>query len=535
MNTQRKSWLKRRSSGVLAHVSSLPGAYGIGNLGDGARRFIDFLSGTGFAYWQICPVGPTGYGDSPYQSFSTFGGNPYFIELKPFVDAGILPAADVAPLQELGQSRVDFGALYERFWAVLAKLARDADRVIGLLGGREAWDAFNRDHAHWLRAYTLFMGLKAHHGGRPWYEWAPGFRNYSQLDPDALPVGVRHIAEEQALYQFIFFSQWNDLRRYAHERGIGIIGDIPIFVAHDSADVWQHPEVFRVDASGRLLVSAGVPPDYFSEAGQYWGNPLYDWEHLRQTGYAWWMQRLGGVLSLFDIVRLDHFRAFANFWEIPGGAPDARQGCWVPGPGMAFFSAVFREFPDARIIAEDLGYIDEAVFRLKEDVGLPGMKVLQFGFGHDANNVNLPHFHIPNSVVYTGTHDNDTTCGWRQRLASPMREQVDAYFACNGDETAWPLVRAALKSVSRLAVVPLQDLMDRDSSARMNTPGKVDGNWQWRFTMDELLHLEHSRGDALRELNRLAGRTGSHAMQTDYSEAPSTHSGSNGSHPVAGH
>jgi 4-alpha-glucanotransferase len=520
MQSAPATWLTTRSAGVLAHVSSLPGAYGIGNLGPGARRFVDFLADSGVRQWQICPLGPTGYGDSPYQSFSSFAGNPYFIDLGELLADGLLENADLATLHELPKDRVDYGALYEFFWPVLELahdrlVARGADGVDGLgsLAG------FRRQHASWLEPFATFMALKAHFGGDAWTRWPQEFRHY---DPDilaALPPAVRRDIDRHAFYQYLFFGQWNRLRHYAAGCGVSIIGDVPIFVALDSVDTWQNRAVFRLDAAGRPQATAGVPPDYFSASGQLWGNPLYDWDYLARDGYRWWIERLRAAFALYDIVRLDHFRGFDTYWEIPAGAPDARGGRWRKGPGLPFLTAVQQALPQARIIAEDLGYIGPDVVALRRAAGLPGMKIMQFAYGHDAHNVNLPHFYPADSVVYTGTHDNNTTRGWLENLSAASAKQIDAYFQLAGGHSAWPLIRAALATVSRLAVIPMQDLLDLPMAAALNRPGTAEGNWQWRFTAEQLASLGHEKLATLREWIKLYDRTGDHVL-CEYSEPP---------------
>lgn len=499
-------WLHQRSSGVLAHLTSLPGQFGIGNLGQPALQFVDFLAATGFAYWQICPVGPTGYGDSPYQSFSTFAGNPYLIDLQELLEAGLLSEEEVAPLRALPASAVDFGGLYEQFWPVLQKAADRFDPVGSGESTARAWHHFIATNAHWLEPYALFMALKQLHGGQAWTSWESPYRLFSAIDRAALPASVLQDQQRHMRYQFWFFQQWFRLKRHANEHGVQLIGDVPIFVAHDSADVWQHPQVFRIDRDGQLIVSAGVPPDYYSALGQYWGNPLYDWDYLKKTGYRWWVERMRGSFTLVDLIRLDHFRGFSTYWEIPAEAPDARSGRWVKGPGFDLFREIHRQLPDVKVIAEDLGYIDQAVFDLRQQCGYPGMKILQFGFGHDVNNANLPHYYPRNSVVYPGTHDNDTTRGWLEKLSPEVRSAVDTYYRLGGETAAWPFVHASLASVSDLAVVPLQDLLECDSSGRLNTPGTSSGNWTWRMSTRQFAHLRHVKQPFLHELLRLTGR-----------------------------
>lgn len=520
MEPPPQTWLTTRTAGVLAHVSSLPGDYGIGNLGRGARGFVDFLAESGVRYWQICPIGPTGYGDSPYQLFSGRAGNPYFIDLGELQAAGLLEAAELAPLRGLSATAVDYGRLYEIFWPVLARAYdRFAAAGAGRLGDFGLLRDFRSEQAGWLEPFADFMALKARFGGQAWTSWPEEYRQWSPALRASLPEDVRREADRQAFYQYVFFGQWERLRRHAAERAVGIIGDVPIFVALDSADTWQNRAVFRLDAHGQPLAVAGVPPDYFSAAGQLWGNPLYDWEHLARTGYAWWIDRLRAAFALYDIIRLDHFRGFDTYWEIPAGAPDARSGRWLKGPGGAFFTAVRAALPSARIIAEDLGYIGPGVVELRRAAGLPGMKVLQFAYGHDANNVNLPHFYPMDSVAYTGTHDNITTRGWLEGLAPDHAARIKDYFQLNGARSAWPVIRAALATPSRLAVIPMQDLLDLPASATLNRPGTNGGNWQWRFTATELASLAGEKTARLGHWIKLYDRTGDQPLR-DYSEPP---------------
>lgn len=514
------TWLTERSAGVLAHISSLPGDFGIGNLGPGARDLVDFLGDAGVRYWQICPLGPTGYGDSPYQTFSGRAGNPYFVDLGELVDASLLTSREVEPLRRLPTNRVDYGWLYAEFWSVLS---RAHDRFAAAKGDRfgefGSLTEFRRLNAGWLEPFADFMALKAHFGGQPWTVWPDEFRTWTPALHARLADPIRKEADRHAFYQHLFFSQWERLRRYASSRQVGIIGDVPIFVALDSADTWQNRAVFRLDEKGQPLAVAGVPPDYFSLKGQLWGNPLYDWDYLARTGFAWWIDRLRAAFELYDIIRLDHFRGFDSYWEVPAGAPDARSGRWCKGPGMPFFQVVRDALPSARIIAEDLGYIGANVVALRRAAGLPGMKVLQFAYGHDANNVNLPHFFGPETVAYTGTHDNTTTRGWLEHLPKDTEGQVADYFQLNGSRSAWPIIRAALATVSRLAVVPIQDLLDLSAESSLNQPGTSEGNWQWRFTGVQLGRLRSERLEMLKHWIALHDRLGGAALR-DYSEAP---------------
>lgn len=521
VNSPCLSWLRARSAGVLAHLTSLPGPHGIGDLGPGARALVDFLAEAGFQHWQVCPLGPTGFGDSPYQSFSSFAGNPYFIDLAEFQSAGLLTAAELAPLRALPVDGVDYGELYARFWPVLA-LVHERFLALGRKapwGGVEAVERFVAEHDAWLPSYAAFMALKEYFGGHAWMRWPAEWRDWRPGLEDRLPGPAAAAAARHRFYQFLFFRQWANLRAYAADRSVRLIGDVPIFVALDSADTWRWRAVFRLDHLGRPEAVAGVPPDYFSDRGQCWGNPLYDWEHLAGTGYAWWIERLRAAFALCDVVRLDHFRGFHTFWQIPADAADARRGEWCAGPGLKFFHAVAAALPGARLIAEDLGYINAGVAELRRAAGLPGMKILQFGYGHDENNVNLPHFYPVDTVVYTGTHDNNTTRGWLEELDEERRAQVADYYGINDSDTAWPLLRAAFASVARLAVVPLQDLLDLPATARMNRPGTTEGNWRWRCTAEELRRLQQARGGELRRWHRLFDRTGDE-RQRDFSAPP---------------
>jgi 4-alpha-glucanotransferase len=520
MEPKPATWLERRNAGVQAHISSLPGRYGIGNLGAGTRALVDFLARAGIRYWQICPVGPTGFGDSPYQTFSGRAGNPYFIDLDELALGGLLTDEDLAPLGALPSERVDYGQLYENFWRVLAR-SHDRFSAAGTdaIAGLGSLAAFRRENSGWLEPFATFMALKAQFGGLPWTKWPEEFRSWRDDMALGLPDSVRLDIERHAFYQYLFFGQWERLRSYSAQRGVGIIGDVPVFVALDSADTWQNRAVFRLSEHGDPLAVAGVPPDYFSDKGQLWGNPLYDWDHLARTDYRWWIDRLRSAFALYDIIRLDHFRGFEDYWEIPAGASDARGGKWRRGPGLRFFREVRKALPHARIIAEDLGYIGPEVVELRRAAGLPGMKVLQFAYGHDAGNINLPHFYEPDSVVYTGTHDNNTTRGWLEGLSGETERQVREYFHLGDSVSAWPLIQTALATVSRLAVVPIQDLLDLPAESALNQPGTAEGNWQWRYTAEQLDRMADERLETLRHWINLYDRTGEQTIHA-YSEAP---------------
>ncbi len=492
-----------RSSGVLLHITSLPGSYGIGDLGPAARRFVDFLREAGCSVWQVLPLGPTGFGDSPYQTFSAFAGNPYLISPEDLVVEGLLTEADLAERPTFPEGRVAYGI-------VIPYKERLLDRAYerfrqGVRPDLEAaFTAFRHEHASWLDDFALFMALKSVHRGAPWNAWAQPLR---LRDPQALQQARRqhrHEIERHAFRQFLFFRQWEGLREYAHQRQVYFLGDVPIYVAYDSADVWAHPELFHLDAEGNPTVVAGVPPDYFSPTGQRWGNPLYRWDVHREQGYAWWIARLRQALRLVDLVRLDHFRGFAGYWEVPAEEPTAVNGRWRPGPGEDFFRAVFQQLGEVPLIAEDLGEITPDVVALRERFGLPGMKVLVFAFGSGPENPFLPHHYTPHCVVYTGTHDNDTVVGWwYERATAVERDFCLRYLKSNGAEIAWDLIRLAWSSVAALAIAPMQDLLGLGNEARMNYPGRQEGNWAWRMT-DGMLRQDLR--DRLRELNYLYHR-----------------------------
>ncbi len=492
-----------RSAGILLHPTSLPGPYGIGDLGPEAYRWVDFLADSQTSLWQVLPLGPTGYGDSPYQCFSAFAGNPYLISPQLLVQDGLLHNNDLVNLPPFSAERVDYGMVIPWKLRVLAQAWQQfSERGSPQL--REAFAAFREEHAAWLEDYALFMALKEAHRGAPWPTWEAALRRREAAALEAARRSLGASVERQAFYQFLFFRQWDSLRGYARQRGVRIIGDAPIFVAHDSAEVWARPDLFYLDEHGNPTVVAGVPPDYFSETGQLWGNPLYRWEAHAAEGYAWWLARLRTVLKLVDIIRLDHFRGFAGYWEIPAGETTAVNGRWAPGPGAAFFSAVQEALGDLPLIAEDLGEITPDVVALREQFRLPGMKILVFAFGDDARNPFLPHNYTPNCVVYTGTHDNDTAAGWYQRAPEKERDFARRYLARDGHDIAWDLIRAAWSSVAVFAIAPMQDLLSLDNRARMNYPSRASGNWQWRMSPEALHEGLRAR---LAEQNRLYGRT----------------------------
>ena len=507
MQTPLFNWLENRGAGVLLHPSCLPGHQGIGTFDAHVDRFLDFLQEAGMSNWQICPLGPTGYGDSPYQCFSAFAGNPYLIDLGDLALRGLLTAAELSPITRLAPAHVDFGTLYRVKWALLQS-AFDRWRESGApdLEG-ESFAAFKKRQADWLDAYSLFRALKDFHGGKAWTEWPADSRNFANAGRSPLRKKLSAACEAHRFYQYVFFAQWRRVRKEAARRKISIIGDLPIFVAADSADVWSHPELFEVDqATGRPSAVAGVPPDYFSEDGQFWGNPLYAWERHAADGYAWWLSRLRTSFELYDIARIDHFRGFESYWRVPLPAANARTGAWIQGPGIDFFRAIRRAQPGARIIAEDLGLMTPGVVRLREETGLPGMAVLQFAFGGGEDNLYLPHNLARNQIVYPGTHDNDTSLGWYAAADEGVRDHVRRYLRVSGAEIGWDLVRAAYAAVSRLAIISVPDILALGSEARLNTPGKPEGNWQWRLSEAQMDGLSGAAAQYLRELGRLNGR-----------------------------
>jgi 4-alpha-glucanotransferase len=468
-----------RASGILMHPSSLPGRFGVGDLGPGAIRTLDFLHRARQRMWQVLPLGPTGYGASPYALLSAFAGNPLLISPERLLEDDLLATADLEDAPLGPEDRVDYGAVVpwkERLLrASYARYERIASAAL-----RAEFAAFCAAQADWLDEYALFMALKDKHDGAAWTRWtAP----YARRDPDALTAARVELVDEIGLHrytQFLFYRQWAALRKEARKRGVSIIGDLAIFVAHDSADVWANQRYFKLDQRGEPLVVAGVPPDYFSPTGQRWGNPIYRWDALAADGYAWWIARAGHALELADIVRLDHFRGFEAYWEIPGDKPTAEGGRWVEGPGAELFVAIQNALGETPFIAEDLGVITPAVDALRERFGFPGMRVMQFGFDAGAKSQHLPHHASANSALYTGTHDNDTSAGWFATLKASRRAYTLRYLNTNATHVPIAMIRAAQASVARLVIAPLQDVLGLGSEARMNFPSHTDGNWEWR-------------------------------------------------------
>lgn len=502
-----------RASGILLHPTSLPGRYGIGELGAQALEFAELLSGARQRLWQVLPLGPTGYGDSPYQCFSAFAGNPLLIDLDSLAAEGLLEAGELAAAPDFSEDGVDYEGVV-RFKLPLLDRAAERFQANALASERAEFGLFRTTHAGWLEDYALFMAAKEAHGGSAWVEWEP---ELAAREPKALARLAREnagLVEARCLWQWLFFRQWTALRRHCRARGVEIMGDLPIFVAHDSADVWAHRELFQLEPDGRPSVVAGVPPDYFSATGQLWGNPLYDWDVLAESGYRWWIERFRAALELLDVVRLDHFRGFEAYWEVQGGETTASKGRWVKGPGASLFEALRAALGELPIVAENLGVITPEVEALREQFGFPGMTILQFAFGTDPQGPGFrPHNYVRDLVAYTGTHDNDTTVGWwtsgvgdstrTSQEAKAERELAAKYLDAAGREIHWAMIRALMVSVADTVVIPLQDVLGLGSEARMNLPGRPSGNWRWRVkpgAFDETLR------ERLRELTVLYGR-----------------------------
>jgi 4-alpha-glucanotransferase len=479
-----------RSSGILLHPTSLPGPYGIGDVGPIAHAWVDTLARAKQIWWQVLPIGPTGFGDSPYQSFSTFAGNLNLISPDLLIRDGLLSREEVGG-RHFPADRVDYAAI-EPFKLGLVRRAWEHYQN-GRAGGlKSAFEAFVHAKRDWVDDYARFMALKDVHRGAPWYDWAPEYRRRGATAP----------ADAVAAYrfgQFLFFRQWDELRRHARDKDIRLIGDVPIFVAPDSADVWANPHLYLLDKNLRPRVVAGVPPDYFSRTGQLWGNPHYDWEAMRKTGFAWWIARLKATLEFVDVVRLDHFRGFLAAWQVPAKEKTAIVGEWVPGPAEDLFTKLKTELGDLPLIAEDLGEITPDVFALRDKLGLPGMKILQFAFDKPTNPF-LPHNYPANCVAYTGTHDNDTTRGWYATAPEIEKDYFRRYTGRDGSDVTWDLIRLAWASVPDLAITPMQDVLDHGTDSRMNLPGTAEGNWKWRMPESGLNEWSASRLVAMTEV-----------------------------------
>jgi 4-alpha-glucanotransferase len=477
-----------RAGGILLPIASLPSKYGIGCFSREAYEFVDFLAQAGQKYWQILPLGPTSYGDSPYQSFSTFAGNPYYIDLETLVQTNVLTKEECDAC-DFGDKtdQIDYGKLYQSRLGLLRK-AYERSHV----EQNEGFHIFQEKESYWLRDYAIFMAVKNRFHGHSWDQWAEDIRLRWSYSMEYYQQELYFEIEFYEYMQYLFFEQWQKLKRYANSKGIQIIGDIPIYVAYDSADAWAHPELFQLDAEGRPSAVAGCPPDGFSATGQLWGNPLYRWDYHRQTGYDWWVQRIAKCFELYDMVRIDHFRGFDEYYSIPYGDETAEFGHWEPGPGIDLFHALRWRLGERAIIAEDLGYMTATVKQLVKDSGYPGMKVLEFAFdSRDSSDASdyLPHNYERNCVVYTGTHDNETILGWLGSIAKEEKQAVREYLDCpkgSDRDLAFGLIRLAVASVADLCVIPMQDYLGLDNSARINQPSTLGKNWKWRLKKEQL-------------------------------------------------
>ncbi len=485
-----------RSSGILLPIFSLPSKYGIGTLGREAKNFVDFLSSGGQKYWQILPLGPTGFGDSPYQCFSSYAGNPYFIDLEDLIGEGWLKRDEV---EEIEWSRkgnyVDYQTLYNKRQSVLRKAF-----------SRFSGGPYDNFQPAWLEDYSLYMAVKNHFNMKAWYSWEDG--GISKHRHEAVEKYSNLLSDEIQYHrftQYIFFKQWNSLRAYAMAKGIKFIGDLPIYIAMDSADAWTSVDVLQFDEKGKPSGLGGVPPDYFSKSGQLWGNPLYDWDAMNKDGYNWWMKRIGGLAEMFDSIRLDHFRGFDSYWKVPFGQKTAIQGKWLPGPGIGFIYKLKETYPSLHFIAEDLGLLNSDVHKLVKQSAFPGMKVIQFAFSRGGDSDHLPHRYCRNSVVYTGTHDNTTIRGWLEEEAShDERRYAEKYFNLQAQEKwNWGIIKGAMRSVADLCIIPIQDYLDLPSDARINTPGTLGANWQWRLKKGQ---LTEQLAEKIRETTTIYGR-----------------------------
>ena len=491
--------LDKRGCGVLLHPTSLPGPGGVGAMGKDARRFIDLLADMGMSYWQVLPLTPPACGNSPYSAFSAFAGNPLLIDLDQITVDGDLPV--ISYEDEPDETHVDFETVTENKIKILHAAGTNFLANNAALYKQEFWNFCNT--TPWLHNYALFMALKRRYNGKAWVKWPTGL---ALLTPDKYEKASIELGAEIGIQKYIqwqFFRQWRKLRTYANGKGITIVGDIPIFVGYDSADVWSQRELFLLDLKGKPTAVAGVPPDYFSATGQLWGNPLYDWDMMAQQKYAWWINRFRSMFDLFDIIRVDHFRGFEAAWHVPAGEKTAINGSWTKAPGTILFDTVFAALGKLPVIAEDLGVITPDVEALRDRYDFPGMKIVQFAFDSGSSNPYLPHNHQKNSVVYTGTHDNDTTLGWYHSLSELQKSRVSYYVGSSGEKTVECLLRTVLMSVADTAIIPLQDLIRLGSEARMNVPGAAFGNWGWRFSWKM---VDHNLAGHVREQLECYGR-----------------------------
>ena len=499
-----------RASGILLHPTSLPGDYGIGDIGPKAFEFVDFLVRSDQTYWQILPLGPTGYGDSPYQCFSAFAGNPLLISPEKLVEDGLLSdgltqsvSSHLQPFATAdGSDKVDFGSVYDWKDTILPEAYKNFHPTTSV-DFRGKFEIFVQDNAAWLDDYALYKAIKTSQGQKAWYQWPDELK---LRIPDTLKTEAERLYEEiqaERFYQSLFYSQWHELKEYANKHGVIIVGDMPIFIALDSSDVWCNQEKFKLNDDGLPKVVAGVPPDYFSETGQLWGNPIYDWDAMRADNFGWWTARVAFVLKTVDVIRLDHFIGFSRNWEVPGGDKTAENGKWVNVPGRELFSVLGQRLGEIPIIAEDLGASTPNVEELRDAFGFPGMRILQYAFSGDAKNRDMPHNYIRNCVAYTGTHDNDTAVGWYRSASKTERALCRKYLHVGGREIHWDMIRAVQASVANTAIVPAQDILGLGTEARMNTPATDAGNWEWRLDNSS---LADETADTLREISESFGR-----------------------------
>lgn len=482
------------------HITSLPGPHGIGSMGRYGKQFIDFLKTAGQRYWQILPVGPTGYGNSPYQAFSAFAGNPFIIDIEQLIEANYITAKEVEAYDLDGNpERID----YDKIIANKVALLKVCYKTFKATHDTGEMDAFKQAH-HWIDEYSMFMALKDHHNQRPWQEWTEGYRLRDEKILETFRSSHSDAIEFWVFLQWIFYKQWKDLKMYANKCGVEIIGDMPIYVSSDSSDTWAHPELFYFDKSSKPFAVAGCPPDAFSDTGQLWGNPLYDWARNEATGFKWWIDRMASSMELYDVIRIDHFRGFESYWEIPAGDETAENGKWVKGPGMKLFEAIHQAIPSMRIIAEDLGFLTEEVIQLVKESGYPGMKVLQFAFDSREESDYLPHNYDSHCIVYTGTHDNDTVMGWFESAAKEDVAMAIEYLALTKEEGYhWGYIRGAWSSVAETAIAPMQDFLGLGTDHRMNIPSTIGGNWEWRVKEKDLSDALAKR---MRQLTKIYGR-----------------------------
>jgi 4-alpha-glucanotransferase len=498
------TWLQDRAAGVLLHPSSLPSSYGIGSIGSQAYKFVDFLEQSGFSYWQTCPIGPTGFGDSPYQVFCSSAGNPYFIDWNELVEIGLLEPVQLSKLEDLAKDHVDYGSLHSEFYPV-ARLAYSnfTNHKQQLQQHYGDYENFSSSYS-WLKPFSIYQALKLQNSNKPWWLWADKYKDYSSTESISEEALLE--ADFQIFLQYVFFGQWRKLKSYANKKGISLLGDLPIYAAPDSSDVWANQSLFQLDRTRSSFQNvAGVPPDYFNSNGQLWGNPLYQWDVHVDEGFTWWIERLNSQLELFDVVRIDHFRGFHDYWSIPASSVDAKSGEWKDGPGMIFWNKINDLFPARPFLAEDLGLITDEVRSLRDEAGLPGMAVLQFAFDGEVENLYLPHNLENNLVLYLGTHDNDTTCGWYQSASEEVRGNFRSYLNVPGHNPSWDLLRFAYRTISPLVIVPVQDLLCLGSGARFNSPGLPEGNWKWRLSEEQLSSL-FSSSEYLMSQAKITGR-----------------------------